>query len=851
MSEDDKNRDREAYEREKREFFDALDHNESEEDAHDLALQRLLEHHRRGDGALDDPSGAASLFRIASDDSPGPIADYEILELLGRGGMGVVYRARRRSTDEVVALKFLRPSLASVAFRERFAREIEALQRLDHPGVCRLVEAGTCSTALGEVPFLAMEFVAGGPLTEEAARRDLPLASRLAILAHVFDIVDHAHGRGVIHRDLKPQNILLDDADRPHVVDFGIASLALPDAEAPYDEESMVLLGSISYMSPEQLHTGFGPVDARSDIFSLGAVGYELLSGRLPFGSPKDPPPRVLAAILLDPVPTLDEPVTSVLPGGVSEVIERCLAKNSGERYPSAKAAGEDLRRCLAGSLPNAVRRRSKVSEFEEPTRRNRHHATVGSGRVRLAILLVSVVLVATALLVLQLTETHSPDTVTAEVLSELELADEGIHLGVRTEASLESAIEALRRARAQLGYLSGEPYAPALERYINWRNGEALLFLGGIHDDPASFDAARLRFQEADAFQADDAGVTGLDPTRRIVGRIAGVERYHPAGGQAYAHSVLASWSDTRRHRELAASFRWVAIQIWADDHDLRDRPYDVPHPDPFLFHDYGRALVELGRETGEVDAVERGLVSLQHVDADTLWGEAERFGRAVHHESIALALATIDELRDGDRHAPEVASRMRRAASARGGEAKVSQAGTDLLEARLALERSDRIEQDPSLLTDALQSCRNACTTLAAAERSRAWQLGTILLARIEARTESSSSGTRVESPIVASSRSTLNQVEGRLDPMNDPLVAARWHLAAAEIAWLRGSPNEVVEHELAQLAEQTTPDQSPRLWHRGEAIRRSLISKPEGSKRDRSSLMPFRSNDVSGRP
>lgn len=799
---DHQSEDRETYEREKRAFLAALEGQDLELiDSEEL--RRLLRHHQQASGPLDDPTGAAGLLSVEDDDGPDKLGDFELMELLGRGGMGVVYRAVQRNTGQQIAVKFLRPSLATEAFRKRFSREIDALGQLEHPGICRLIAAGTLKTSIGEIPYLAMELVSSEPLIAEADRRGLTIEQRIEILASICETLAAPHALGIIHRDLKPANILLDVDGRPRIVDFGIASLAMPNENEELDEESMGLLGSISYMSPEQLHRGFGPIDARADIFALGTVGFELLAGRLPFGEPDDPPPRVLAAILLDSPPSLQECAPDV-PVGVAQVIGCCLSKNPDDRPDTAADVARDLRRGLAGRRPRRF----------QPWSRRRRPAQLAARASALAVLAVLGGLAAWLSLGSFDIGSRS-ERATARALAELEAADEGIHLSVRTEESLEKALGSLRRARAELGYLSGTPRSVAIERYIHWRQGEALLFLGAIREDPALLDAARRSFQESYIFPTLEPMTTGLDSTRRIVVRIGEFRSYHPASGQAYIHSELASWSDTRRHLTMAVKYRESAIKLWAKEEGLPGRPFDVPRPHPFLFLDYGRAQVALGREVGDVAIVRAGLRSLDHVDADSLWSESDRFGRAVHHESYGLALATISELTDDELLLRHAFARLDRAAVARGGEAPRAQAGTRLWHARLAIEAADRRGGAPDLLSDAWSECRLALKELEASERRRSASMAQILYARVLVRRG------RWLRESVAEGVATLEGLSSGIDSRRDPLLAARWHLARAEAACLGGGSADAVSRELTTVRELIHPDIHPRLWRRQEVL------------------------------
>ena len=252
------------------------------------------------------------------------LAGYDVLETLGRGGMGVVYKARDRRLLRMVALKFLSSGgLATVDQRERFRREAEALARLQHPNILQVFETGDFPSAVGpDVPYLVLEYAPGGTLAGRV--RERPLAPREAARL-VLDLglaVQYAHERGILHRDLKPANILLAAEGTPKIADFGLAKLV---DLAEDTTRTGVIAGSPSYMAPEQaagLSRMAGPA---IDIYSLGAILYELLSGRPPFqGSSRDE--------VLDQVRTSEAvPLRRLmprLPRDLETIVACCLAKD-------------------------------------------------------------------------------------------------------------------------------------------------------------------------------------------------------------------------------------------------------------------------------------------------------------------------------------------------------------------------------------------------------------------------------------------------------------------------------------------------------------------------------------------
>src|SRR5688572_19602973 len=226
-------------------------------------------------GTRDDPLSAAL--------ADGRIGNYRIVRQLAEGGMGVVYVAEQDSPRRVVALKVVRPGLASDDALGRFEHESQILAHLSHPGIAQVFEAGWAETAAGSLPFFAMELIRGEPITEWARNQRLGVARRVEIFARVCDAVHHAHMKGVIHRDLKPANILVEETGQPKVLDFGIARATNADLAAVTMRTDVgQILGTLDYMSPEQVAADPFDLDVRSDVYALGVILHELLTGELP-----------------------------------------------------------------------------------------------------------------------------------------------------------------------------------------------------------------------------------------------------------------------------------------------------------------------------------------------------------------------------------------------------------------------------------------------------------------------------------------------------------------------------------------------------------------------------------------
>ncbi len=245
------------------------------------------------------PAGSGSGFTPPTpEELAARFPQFEILELLGRGGMGAVYKARQRSLDRLVAVKILPPEVGlDPSFAERFAREAKALARLSHPHIVAIHDFGQVEGQF----FLVMEFVDGVNLRQALRAGDIHPAEALAIVPQVCEALQFAHDEGIVHRDIKPENILLDRRGRVKIADFGLAKLRGGEGQDHTLTGTHQVMGTLKYMAPEQME-GTREVDHRADIYSLGVVFYELLTGEVPFGRFTPPSHKVQIDVRLDEV---------------------------------------------------------------------------------------------------------------------------------------------------------------------------------------------------------------------------------------------------------------------------------------------------------------------------------------------------------------------------------------------------------------------------------------------------------------------------------------------------------------------------------------------------------------------
>ncbi|MHC4958378.1 MAG: protein kinase domain-containing protein [Planctomycetota bacterium] len=327
---------------------DAFIHAQTEDASELRELSRLL----AADGSfspfefsplVDAVQGAVEgTFAITRDEGPGlpeSIGGFQIVRRIGVGGMGTVFEAEQARPRRRVALKLLRPDLVTDGSLRRFDAEARALAALKHPNIAQIYALGEFESPSGRLPYIVMELVRGTPLTHFANEAELSREQRIELLIKVCEVVQHTHQRGIVHRDLKPNNILVNADAEPKLLDFGVCRDA--SEERTKHTTTGNVLGTLSYMAPEQALGDTESIDTRSDVFALGVLGYELFAGTLPLQVENHPIYEAVRMIVEDVPPPLKSG------GDLAIVLAKAMRKHKDARYSSPAALADDLRRIL------------------------------------------------------------------------------------------------------------------------------------------------------------------------------------------------------------------------------------------------------------------------------------------------------------------------------------------------------------------------------------------------------------------------------------------------------------------------------------------------------------------------
>lgn len=486
------------------------------------------------------------------------LGDYELLEEIARGGMGVVYKARQKSLDRIVAVKMIRDSaLARPADVARFQSEAAAAAGLRHPNIVAIHEVGQHEGR----HFFSMDYIEGASLATHARDNPFSPVAAATMVQTIACAVQAAHDQGILHRDLKPSNVLIDAHGQPHVTDFGLAKRLEVDSQLTGSEQ---VLGTPAYMPPEQARGDRRQIGFASDVYSLGAILYELLTGRPPF---RGDSPMATIRQVLESEPVSPRRLNPAVPSDLETICLKCLEKEPARRYASAQALADDLRRLLVGEPIRALR----ITAIGRSVKWARRRPAIAA--LLAAVLLVAVVGVsgilwqwrqavaardqlgqALAVKSRLLTETEAAKNQaersartsqrTAEILTE---TFQGVdRLGVITDFFLEGsqastaefrALDVLNRAAARVHEFDDE--APAKARLMDML-GIVFLSLGRT-EEAASLLEDSLRIRSSQTATEDEALAEKLAETRTYLATLRFVQgRHEEAAGLAEA--ALAS---------------------------------------------------------------------------------------------------------------------------------------------------------------------------------------------------------------------------------------------------------------------------------------------------------------------
>lgn len=506
------------------------------------------------------------------------IGQYVIKRTIASGGMGTVYEALQKNPRRPVAVKVIKAALANPSMIRRLEYEAQVLARLSHPGIARIYEAGTYDVDGRPVPFFAMEYIANAKnILEYAAEKNLSIRDRLELFLQVCDAVHHGHQRGIVHRDLKPSNILVDSNGRTRVIDFGVAKATDTDMrQAAVQTEYGQIIGSVQYMSPEQFDADPHDIDTRSDVYALGLILYELLSGTLPYATDSGKIFDFATEVRQGKLAPIGSKNRS-LRGDIEAIVCKALQKDRENRYQSAFGLAQDIRRFLSGEAVIA-RRSGFLYQFRVIARRNKTVTGLVAG---VFVLLLVGIITTTSLLVEVNQERQKAEIATEKATAGQEFlsriltsafppgwGDKITVLGVLDRASQmltgafpeEPEIEAGLRASLGQAYMNLGHWESSL-RELKTALGLSASALGETHEKTID-----IRYDLSVLYSILGNRSAGLDNARSIEAALA--ELYGPADIKVLdARGDVASYLQKNGRLKEA---RQLSKEIWDD---LRER--------------------------------------------------------------------------------------------------------------------------------------------------------------------------------------------------------------------------------------------------------------------------------------
>ncbi len=537
---------------------------------------------------------------------PPVIGQYKLLRLIGAGGMGSVFEAEQSSPRRNVALKVLRTGVTGPAALDRFRRETRVLGKLQHSAIALIFEAGTFDAGFGPQPYFAMELVRGLALNEYVSARNLNIRERVTLLAEVCDGVAHAHSQGVVHRDLKPGNILVDADGRPKILDFGIARATGEDAARTMGATMEgQIIGTLEYMSPEQASGSPEGIDIRADVYSLGVMLFELCTGKLPHET-RDKPLYESVRMLREDEPKRMRDIDASLRGDLDTIVAKALEKAPVRRYASAAALAEDLRRFLRDE-PVLARPASALYTIRKFSRR---HRALVAGIIAVFIVLVAGVSATTWQAIVATQAKKLAENRLVETNAALQAEAEARTLATSAQKLSEERLIETRRA------LDAEASARS-------QSEEVLRFLQGM-------------LLAASPLESPNPNVTVREILDDAAKRLDTELAQRPAAATAM-HKTLAMTYDALGLFEPAEHHWKRAIELARAHGRGPDEPGDY-------LTDYGSLLFQVGRPSEAVTILREAITILDSSPGDGTPEDARRIKALSAEARIYLAMSLED---------------------------------------------------------------------------------------------------------------------------------------------------------------------------------------------------------------
>jgi len=432
--------------------------------------------------------------------------------LIGRGGMGAVYEAIQENPRRTVAVKLMRRGITSKTALRRFEFESQILARLRHPGIAQVYEAGTHHEDVGveDTPFFVMEYIPGAlPITEFANKHDLPVRDRMKLFLQVCEAVQHGHLKGIVHRDLKPSNILIASNGKPKIIDFGVARSTDSDLALTTQQTDIgQILGTVQYMSPEQCEADPNDIDTRSDVYALGVVLHELLTGQLPYDLSTAQLHEAIR-IVCEQIPTRLSSIDRRLKGDLEVITGKAMEKERWRRYQTAAALSEDIGHWLDDEPINA----KPPGAFDSVARFARRHTAAFTAIASVFVVLIIAVAVIATIAIEANTQREIAQAAQTQEHHQREQADAAKNFLTTMISSIDPAtagnldkqllVHTLTHAADQLG--TDFAAQPLLEAELRGTIGESFHTLGMYQD------ADRHLRRAVELLQANERGDNAL----------------------------------------------------------------------------------------------------------------------------------------------------------------------------------------------------------------------------------------------------------------------------------------------------------------------------------------------------